>query len=91
MANTLKDLIRDLAPQEAKEFGESISDAVITSLVLSILEEVPDEKLLELDAVIEANDPQALTAFLQKHVPSLEGRLAESLKRMREEAQILLS
>lgn len=91
MQDDLTKLIRALPADEADELAATLSDAVLETLSIAIMQSVPDNKLDELKELIAAGDFPALATFLKAHVPTLDDKVHESLARMKAETTSMLA
>ena len=86
MNTHLANLITSLSPEKGRELLNAYGAAALDTIVVAILEALPEEKVDEFYRIAKINDPEAFDEFLHDAIPGLDDMLAEEMARFSREA-----
>jgi hypothetical protein len=69
----------DLPVQNQEEIIASLVDGVVQKLTITVLQQIPENKVPELTKLTEARNEQAVFAFMQANVPHFEKLIQDTV------------
>lgn len=91
MNTQLARLIQSLSPEKGKELFDAYGAAALDTIVVALLEALPENKVDEFYRIAKVNDPDAFGEFLHDAVPHLDKILEEEMDRFQREAEGLIA
>ncbi|MFA5163312.1 MAG: DUF5663 domain-containing protein [Patescibacteria group bacterium] len=76
--------LSDKDPEVAKQIKDDLWDLLDRKLDAVILTNLPEDKLSDFEALIDAGDPEAVRSFISQNVPDLDEVIARGLMEFRQ-------